>query len=237
MERVLGRDLADVRIHTDGAPAREVDRIGAAAMTRGNDVTFAEGRYAPGTPLGDALLAHELAHTLQQRDGDHRVRSRAALERSADRSASAALRELWGARVDTARSSAERTRAPARADSATQFMFCEPENRVERPAYLGPHSHATLDNIEGILESGELLQYMIVFGTAVTLGTSAPQDTLATRGYDIEPQARALGDVEQITIMKVRQQIEFLILSHGNDLNAEERQFWDRLYERLGALL
>ena len=37
------------------------------ALTEGDDVYFAPGRYAPGTPEGDRLIAHELAHVAQQR--------------------------------------------------------------------------------------------------------------------------------------------------------------------------
>jgi hypothetical protein len=37
------------------------------ALTEGDDVYFAPGRYAPGTKEGDRLIAHELAHVAQQR--------------------------------------------------------------------------------------------------------------------------------------------------------------------------
>jgi hypothetical protein len=62
----FGRDFSHVRVHTGAAAAQSASAIGAVAYTVGPDVVFAEGRYAPATPSGRRLLAHELAHTLQQ---------------------------------------------------------------------------------------------------------------------------------------------------------------------------
>lgn len=70
MESRIGHDLRDVRIH-DGAGAAETARaIHARAFTRGGDIAFAEGEYRPRTPSGRLLLAHELAHVVQQRSAD-----------------------------------------------------------------------------------------------------------------------------------------------------------------------
>jgi hypothetical protein len=63
----LGADLARVRVHTDGFAARAAAALGANAFTVGDDVFFGRGRWAPDRPGGLRLLAHELAHTLQQR--------------------------------------------------------------------------------------------------------------------------------------------------------------------------
>jgi hypothetical protein len=63
----LGDPLHDVRVHTDAnadALARSVD---ARAFTTGSDLYFARGEYSPGSDEGDRLLAHELAHVVQQR--------------------------------------------------------------------------------------------------------------------------------------------------------------------------
>ncbi len=62
----LGRDLADVRVHDDAAAARSADAISARAYTHGRDVVFAAGEYRPATGEGRWLLAHELAHVVQQ---------------------------------------------------------------------------------------------------------------------------------------------------------------------------
>ena len=46
----------------------------AKAVTRGQDVYFHPGQFQPGTPHGEALIAHELAHTLQARHAANRGR-------------------------------------------------------------------------------------------------------------------------------------------------------------------
>ena len=66
-ESALGQSLGDVRVHTDGTADRLNRDLGAEAFTVGNDVFFAAGAYRPGSPDGDHLIAHELAHTLQSR--------------------------------------------------------------------------------------------------------------------------------------------------------------------------
>jgi hypothetical protein len=55
-----------VRIHDDKPAARSAEAVGAHAYTVGRDVVFGAGRYAPHTAAGHALLAHELAHVVQQ---------------------------------------------------------------------------------------------------------------------------------------------------------------------------
>jgi hypothetical protein len=67
MEARLGEDLSDVEVHTDPAAASQAQALGAQAYTAGADIGFADGTYAPGTPQGDQLLAHELAHVVQQK--------------------------------------------------------------------------------------------------------------------------------------------------------------------------
>jgi Domain of unknown function (DUF4157) len=68
MEASFAASFANVRLHTDGRAAALVRQLGARAFTLGRDVAFESGGYAPGTPAGDALLAHELAHVVQQRE-------------------------------------------------------------------------------------------------------------------------------------------------------------------------
>jgi hypothetical protein len=69
LEDGLGADFSDVRIHT-GARADESARsISAQAYTVGEDVVFRSGAYQPDTPAGRHVLAHELAHVVQQRAG------------------------------------------------------------------------------------------------------------------------------------------------------------------------
>lgn len=70
----LGRsfqaDLSQVRIHDDDAvAARLAAEFGVDAFAYGSDIYFAAGRYRPTEPEGLRLLAHEVAHVVQQSAG------------------------------------------------------------------------------------------------------------------------------------------------------------------------
>jgi len=59
----FGADFSQVRVHTD------TRAVNALAYTVGRDIVFGAGQYAPTTPTGKKLLAHELTHVLQQSNG------------------------------------------------------------------------------------------------------------------------------------------------------------------------
>lgn len=65
MESSFGQNLKDVRIHTDTPASRLSQNLNAQAVTIGQEVFFASGKYQPQTVQGKALLAHELVHTRQ----------------------------------------------------------------------------------------------------------------------------------------------------------------------------
>ncbi|HEV7554540.1 MAG TPA: DUF4157 domain-containing protein, partial [Kofleriaceae bacterium] len=65
-EASLGADLSSVRVHTGGESQGAADAVGAKAYTMGQDIHFAAGHYDPGSSGGEHLLAHEVAHTVQQ---------------------------------------------------------------------------------------------------------------------------------------------------------------------------
>jgi sarcosine oxidase delta subunit len=67
MGQRFGHDFSHVRVHTDGRAAESARTVHARAYTVGRDVVFGSGQFAPGTAAGGRLLAHELAHTVQQR--------------------------------------------------------------------------------------------------------------------------------------------------------------------------
>lgn len=87
LQDLFGTDLSAVRVHQGGAaPA-----VGALAYAQGDDMHFAPGQFQPGTPDGDRLIGHEVAHVVQQREGrvaapQHKgaVVADAALEAEAD---------------------------------------------------------------------------------------------------------------------------------------------------------
>ena len=101
METTFGHDFSSVRIHADPTAARLNNQLRARAFTIGQHIAFSEGAYRPGTRDGDTLLAHELAHTVQQRSGlpgTSGPTSEQHLERQAERAASAALSSASGPR-------------------------------------------------------------------------------------------------------------------------------------------
>src|SRR5271166_1427952 len=69
MEQRLGSDLSGVRVHHDARAAESARAVSARAFAVGQDVVFGAGQYEPATTGGRRLLAHELAHTIQQSGG------------------------------------------------------------------------------------------------------------------------------------------------------------------------
>nr|WP_079083157.1 DUF4157 domain-containing protein [Streptomyces antibioticus] len=65
MEAGFGRDLGHVRVHDDPTAARAATALEARAFSLGPHLVFGDGQYAPGTPAGRGLIAHELAHVMQ----------------------------------------------------------------------------------------------------------------------------------------------------------------------------
>ncbi len=67
MEQKFGASFKKVRIHTSNQAAGLCRAINAQAFVKGNHIYFNRGKFSPGTEEGKFLLAHELAHVLQQR--------------------------------------------------------------------------------------------------------------------------------------------------------------------------
>src|ERR1051326_8450370 len=66
MEPRFGHDFSHVRVHTDSRAAESASAVNAQAYTVGQDIVFGSEQYAPKTSNGQRLLAHELAHVVQQ---------------------------------------------------------------------------------------------------------------------------------------------------------------------------
>lgn len=62
-------DFSQVRLHTDSRAAEAAKSVNAKAFTLGKNVVFGAGQYTPGTSTGKRLLAHELTHVVQQKQG------------------------------------------------------------------------------------------------------------------------------------------------------------------------
>jgi hypothetical protein len=69
VENAVGSDLGGVRVHTDAAAADAANALGARAFTVGQDMFFGQGQYGTQSTEGQRLIAHEAAHTVQQRGG------------------------------------------------------------------------------------------------------------------------------------------------------------------------
>ncbi|MFJ6675391.1 DUF4157 domain-containing protein [Actinosynnema sp. NPDC091369] len=69
MESRFGQDFGDVRVHTGGAAHESAKSVNAQAYTVGSDIVFQNDRYDPASDSGRHMLAHELTHVVQQRNG------------------------------------------------------------------------------------------------------------------------------------------------------------------------
>lgn len=69
MEARFGRPFGDVRVHTGPRAAASAESVNARAYTVGSDVVFDRAGHDPTSASGTRLLAHELAHVVQQRGG------------------------------------------------------------------------------------------------------------------------------------------------------------------------
>ncbi len=143
-ESSLGTDLSDVRLHTGAEAAAAAGSVGARAFAVGEDISFATGEYDPGSPAGRRLLAHEVAHTAQQRGADAlpmyalRVGSHGdPLEHEADRIAVAMLSGMPAP-------------APSRAEPSVQRDGPEDSAFEYRPAQALDRVWSETATLEGI---------------------------------------------------------------------------------------
>jgi hypothetical protein len=149
MESVFGLDLRDIRIHSDAAAAASADAMGALAYTVGSDVVLGRG-YTDHSVAGAEVLAHELAHALQQRRGPSRgaslvIEDNPVLEAEADQ---------WAGRAKKAVSHMPHSRAaPTIAGVAgrsaehrcTRGQTCSAEDLVDHQG----HGTTTCDRASG----------------------------------------------------------------------------------------
>ena len=84
LERSLDTDLSSVRVHTGGDSAESARAIAARAYTTVQDVHFAAGAYDPSSSAGQRLIAHEVAHTVQQRGAAPATQARLEISEPGD---------------------------------------------------------------------------------------------------------------------------------------------------------
>jgi hypothetical protein len=141
MEPRFGHDFSRVRIHTGARVSEAASRMNSLAFTSGQSIYFGANLYRPETPPGRRLLAHELAHTLQQgaaQPDAHLTLSRPtdALEREAD---AAAGRVAAGHRIEP---------------GAVSIAATGKQGPIARQVA----TLATRDSVGGPLEAEELVQ-------------------------------------------------------------------------------
>ena len=123
MEARFGHDFSQVRVHSDEKSAATTRAYGALAYTTGSDIFFNSGRYRPDTATGRRLLAHELAHVVQQAGAPSAVQTKDmstpgdAAERTADAAA-----HIFGQRAQPDRSLALDLRDALRATRTPRPM-------------------------------------------------------------------------------------------------------------------
>jgi hypothetical protein len=213
LETHLGENLGHVMVHADQKAAASAQSVNARAYTVGNHIVFGAGQYQPGTPLGDVLLAHEAAHVAQQTSGHARTgHDYAGLEREANSAALPFLFSMGGlaSRVGIAmRSGIRLQRCPISSQ------------KINTPSYFGPDSTEALQNINTMMERGASMQNWVRFGTIVV----SFEDPIAAM-HSAEAQ-EAMQAIPGIVKAKIREEIDFLFLSHEKDLNKKEKDFWN----------
>jgi hypothetical protein len=165
METGFGRSFADVRVHTGPDAATSAREFGARAYTFGNDIVFGAREWAPATPQGRRLLAHELAHVAQQQSSDRPVvqRQPPAAHAPADTRLAAALVQI--------RTIGAPFTPQAKAERALAFLT---GIDLTNPNNLDPVI-ATLTEITATFERGAVLAAFLALVDAAQPGRPLPQ--------------------------------------------------------------
>ena len=163
LEQGFGTDLGGVRVHTGTDAAGIARQIHAKAFTHGSDVYFGEGEYRPGTPDGDRVIAHEVAHTVQSGSvgGVHRFPA------------------TWStAPVPWKPMTASVFRPGEGASGGVYILTSKDDAGPVRKAVVKPVSGK---NGLGLVESGQQLQFSDV-ALGKLLGLNAPTSKVVRRG-------------------------------------------------------
>jgi hypothetical protein len=204
MESQLGHDFSQVRVHTDAAAARSARSLSAVAYTAGDHIVFGTGQYAPSTAAGARILAHELAHVVQQREGPVDGRPGATgvrvsdpsdrFERAAHAAAGAVRRPTPGGPVPTAWPKAQ---APAPAPSSVGTITVQRFEAGEVPTAHGGIEEAALHEAGLTKDEAKLAYYGNWLRDISQLSPGPAWDwvitTLATGMFGRTPSKEELG--------------------------------------------
>lgn len=195
MESHFGQDFSQVRVHTDERATESARALNASAYTVGRDVVFDAARYRPETFEGQRLLAHELAHVVQQRGGtagDSVLQKRltvdesdAPAEREADRMAS---RVMNGESVQAQTAGASLT---VQRDNGIHLQ--RQENKAAPAAQSSSLRDVTVEELRFILLFENLRINMLILAANKLLGHALDiihGDAELLRGKDSGEKAR-----------------------------------------------
>jgi hypothetical protein len=228
----FGHDFSQVRVHTDAKAAESAEAVNARAYTVGNHIVFNTSEYKPDTLVGDALIGHEMAHVIQQTEKTSHAATESSttldsmsLEKAADSSAAGVIASILGGTRTIFGRVAQNVIPGFR--TGLRLQRCERSQSMQVPSFFGPHSRETLETINRRVESGGALQQWIAFGQIIT-SFENPISALHTA-----EAAEAIAAVPVIVRSRIRQDIELLLVQNGNELNSDERLFWETMLGRL----
>jgi hypothetical protein len=237
METRFGHDFSAVRVHTDSTAAESAKSVNALAYTIGNDIAFGEGEYRPGTLIGDSLIAHELAHVLQQNSGDQSSLTAnfetnlddSHMERQANFSMLSTIASYLSQASTRFADMKQNTLSGMR--TGLRLQRCSRATPIQTPSFFGRYSRETLNQINSRMEAGASLQNWLAFGQI--MATAEVEGGGIFAALDTAEAAEALRAIPGIVRARAREDIDFLFLEHENELNSQEREFWTKLRSKL----
>lgn len=156
MEPRFGHDFSKVRILTDHESAQTAQWLNARAFTIGNSISFGPGEYDPVSSTGRHLLAHELAHVVQQsHQSQRKMLQRKLTMTGTTANINRALAILNGGLFGYT----------ASGDSAGNITVAR--NGIEGPPTLG--QSALYNELNTILSASKIVTVAVEAGTGTTL--------------------------------------------------------------------
>ena len=164
MEPRFGHDFGKVRVHTDARAAEAAASINALAFASGHRIAFSAGEYSPQTQAGRRLVAHELAHVVQQRSGVrlkdgggkasdvHEANAEAVAERVVQGGSSRRLLEIYSLAAAEPAGTNRNTEALQRKSVDAEDRHAEVELSLTRSPPLASNGPALDDTEKKILK-------------------------------------------------------------------------------------
>jgi hypothetical protein len=179
----FGMDFSTVRIHTDAKAARSAQAVNAQAYAVGRDIIFSSGKYAPHTSGGRQILAHELAHVVQQGAGEARISEPHAISEPADfaeREASSAAQQVISdgphrAEVQGSASPDTLHRLPFGITLPTGLRGLDPvEEGILRPVFGSSLDYSAIHLSDAVGGGGRPFTVLLpLIGLVINIGSSA----------------------------------------------------------------